>query len=575
MVGGKPVVGGKRVWLDYWGEALTWSRAVGIFSVVLITFLVIDFYKVKDSAAGNSYVKFNRYFANVYPDCVESSGECWLRWSGRSKEREDEGKKQEASTSVVLWTDKDLERSDTNKSWPVKWGAHAKILGKILNYEPKAVAVDLLFVDEPSARKDNTHSELARVICRYQKKGVGLYLIGPSGPDVGFSNELSKEIMKRCGLDLNQKNNGHSVRLVSAEISDHARVYPYRVGMAARGGDADVQPAKDRDPQDRKSLAVEMYEDYLNDRKKEDEGKKDERISLESKDFHIFWKIGKKQEHLALDCRGEDDTGEDENFPVFPDHLLEVFVNKIFEPFKEPYNNEGICPYIPTITADNFHVRREEGSEIQKYIDGKFVFYGAALHGMGDLYQIPILDDHRLPGVYVHAMALDNLVEMRGNVYHLEREWPAEVFYYIISAFFATLLFIFVLFIEFNMKLKVRSFLGNFDLRSNKQRAGRRLLSSKIEKIAIILEIIINIGFEILVWMFVVSIAGFLLITFTWIIYNLGFSFENFRFILNWIGIIVVSGLPSVWAKLPMMAHVRELISLLKVQSSATKEKSQ
>lgn len=544
------MVGRERVWLDYWGEALTWSRVGGIFSVVLITFLVVDFYKVKDSAAGNSYVRFNQYFANIYPDCVGSSGKCWLRWSGKPKEMMDEEQKQKVS--VVLWTDEDLKNS--NKSWPVDWGEHAHILGQILKGTPEAVAVDFLFIDEPDDRKDNAYSQLAGAICRYQEKGVRLYLIRPSGLSVGISNKLNDEIMNRCELNLNQNSNNYFVRLVSAELLDHARVYPYQTGMATKS-------SEDQEPQERKSLAVEMYLDY------------DERYPLESKDFHIFWRIGEKQDDHYLKCKGENDAGEDENLPAFPDHLFEVFVNKIFEPFREPYSNEEICPYIPTITADTFRVgglRR-----VKKYTEDKFVFYGAALRGTGDLYEIPVLDNYRLAGVYVHAMALDNLVEMRGNVYYLDREWLAEILYYTISAFLATLLFIFVLFVEFNMKLKVRSFLGNFDLRSGKQRVGREPLSSKVEKVIIILEIIINIGFEILVWMFVVSIAGFLLITFAWFIYNLGFSYEHFRFILNWIGIIVVSGLPSVWAKLPMIAHVRELISLLKVQPFETKEKSQ
>ena len=73
---------------------------------------------------------------------------------------------------------------------------------------------------------------------------------------------------------------------------------------------------------------------------------------------------------------------------------------------------------------------------------------------------------------------------------------------------------------------------------------------------------IIDILFEIMVWLIFVTIVGFVLVFLTWVIYNLGFYFENFRFVLNWIGIIVVSGLLSIWVKLPMAESIKKLEDL-------------
>ena len=61
--------------------------------------------------------------------------------------------------------------------------------------------------------------------------------------------------------------------------------------------------------------------------------------------------------------------------------------------------------------------------------------YGAELHGIGDIYDVPIHGGFRLSGIFVHAMALDNLLETGGNVHFVNKAkgW----FYYLLSALIA------------------------------------------------------------------------------------------------------------------------------------------
>src|SRR6185312_16423076 len=76
--------------------------------------------------------------------------------------------------------------------WPWKYGDHARMLEALLAYHPKAVVVDILFVD---SRPDETLPDLVKTIRRYQKEQVPLYFEG--GIDLPFGeNPLRPEIAK-------------------------------------------------------------------------------------------------------------------------------------------------------------------------------------------------------------------------------------------------------------------------------------------------------------------------------------------------------------------------------------------
>src|SRR5688500_2360614 len=81
--------------------------------------------------------------------------------------------------SVFLIEDESLHA--LQMSWPLSYGDHARALDAILVYEPRAVAVDILFVDR---RNDPSLEDLVTVIGRYKRANVPLYFVGSprSGP---------------------------------------------------------------------------------------------------------------------------------------------------------------------------------------------------------------------------------------------------------------------------------------------------------------------------------------------------------------------------------------------------------
>lgn len=81
---------------------------------------------------------------------------------------------------------------------------------------------------------------------------------------------------------------------------------------------------------------------------------------------------------------------------------------------------EGYCSYHDTMVASDIRLAADLGDEVaphlamsgndalRKYFDQRMVFYGIQITGIADETRSPTLG--RMPGVYAHAMALDNLI---------------------------------------------------------------------------------------------------------------------------------------------------------------------
>jgi hypothetical protein len=83
--------------------------------------------------------------------------------------------------------------------------------------------------------------------------------------------------------------------------------------------------------------------------------------------------------------------------------------------FREPIGNGAVgCPYTDTVPAEFLFGSPEDVREIVgPLIKDRIVLLGVAYSGSNDLVPTPI--HGRLPGVYLHAMALDNLITQDGG----------------------------------------------------------------------------------------------------------------------------------------------------------------
>ena len=402
---------------DYLHRKFICPRAVAYFFTFIITFGVVDLFQVKESAQRGSFDNFNRYFANTYPECIpEGIGQifnCLFRWTTDG----DPDNGSSPMVSVVLWTDEMLKAS--SKTWPLRMEEHARILETILPLQPKAVLVDLFFLDDPENRGDQSLQDLIDVICDYQegagsKTNTKLYLAAPNPKvDQHIARKLMDGVKEVCGLDLAEQKESDTVRIVPAVLSNSpSRIYP-----------------KD-------GAAVKIFSP-----------------ESEMEDFHVFWANSSDQMFLDNDkC--------EKGRSHFPDHIGEVLLEigrpaierlPISDNLKRNSSAAIPCPYAPVVSAHVIHCLRaiplddtvdshleemeacgltkDEYSTIRRNFKDKYVLYGAELHGLGDIYDIPIHDNYRLSGVFIHAMALDNLLETKGSIHFInkKRGWMPRI----------------------------------------------------------------------------------------------------------------------------------------------------
>jgi CHASE2 domain-containing sensor protein len=251
-------------------------------------------------------------------------------------------------------------------AWPVKYQVHKLVLDSLLDYGPKAVVVDILFLDP---RNDKTLNELLTEVRRYQARGVPLYFIAADGKDV--RNEVASS----------------GVRLVDPRILINqgiVRQYPISILPC---------PRKDAGCP---SLAVETFRTLC-----AKGGNSDicpiAPSALDRGRMELVW--GTKPDldnRLTLDTRYRCDQNP-------------TYFKRLWASFKAPSEIRFNCPYHSVIPVEALL----SGQGLGRLVHDRVVFYGVTLQGASDAVPTPV--NGMLPGVFVHAMAFDNLVTLKGR----------------------------------------------------------------------------------------------------------------------------------------------------------------
>jgi hypothetical protein len=257
--------------------------------------------------------------------------------------------------------------------WPWKYGDHARALDALLEYHPKAVVVDILFVDP---RKDDTLPQLVEEIARYKRAGVPLYFTAATDTQPG-EYPLRKELSDT------------SVRQVDPTIMINggiARQYP----VTGRCFGRDVGKGTCR------SLALRVFEDNY---------PKVFVPPLEG-DMELVW--GTRTDPINNKwMRVQNDDGTVGNCEPRVSGLA-----RIGDAFMDMSAVRVRCPYTSVIPAESLFSGVED-PDVVKLTQGRIVFYGAALQGVEDRSFTPV--NGLLPNVFIHAMALDNLFSFNGR----------------------------------------------------------------------------------------------------------------------------------------------------------------
>ena len=269
--------------------------------------------------------------------------------------------------------------------WPVRYRDHAYLLGRILSFEPRALFVDVFFRRERST--DDSFPSLLRTLRRgHERHGVEVLLAG-NFPGVSLT-ETQQALEEVADLSLNG-------------WSGFGKSYPLRIG-------------------DEFSTAYELYQ----------------RACLRQFPLAACRGDPLRDAHLEDGAALSVYWGSHAPEPLFPEFSragCEPFAGTLWEVLVQAVHGLGQglvggldaeqarvkCPYHGVIFGNQLVAVIKRGTPQQKEalreaISGKVVLYGLALDGLHDVVDSPV--HGQLPGVFLHAMALDNLMS-RGKEY--------------------------------------------------------------------------------------------------------------------------------------------------------------
>ncbi|MGZ5960987.1 MAG: CHASE2 domain-containing protein [Rhizomicrobium sp.] len=257
---------------------------------------------------------------------------------------------------------------DMQKPWPWNYSGHAQALDAILAYKPKAVIVDFLFVD---SRPDDSLPELVDEIARYRKAGVPLYFEG--GTDLPYGEAPLRPEIARTGVPILDP---------SIEVYDGVvRQYPTTGRCFGPNGQTGGECL---------SLAPRVYKDLYPKHPLEPLNGKMELVwGTKTAPFNVRFNSG------ALPCNEE-----------------ASFFLRIYRAFFDKQSAVGRCPYNNDIPVEALLAGGDD-KDLNNLIPGHVIFYGGALEGAQDKSFSPV--NGQQPNVFVHAMALDNLITFEGK----------------------------------------------------------------------------------------------------------------------------------------------------------------
>ncbi len=270
----------------------------------------------------------------------------------------------------------DLTLADLQMPWPWSYGAQARVLDALLAYHPRAVIVDMLFVDP---RNDPTLPDLVGEIGRYKKAGVPLYMTAET--DVPPGQPVIRKELLDTGVTLVDPS-----LLVNQGV---VRQYPAegRCYGAHRAANA-VCP----------SLALQVYKDLF----------PRQPLAPLNGLMEIVWgtrpdPTNAKWMRLTDDSGAVHSCGENQSMGL---------VKRTYLAFFDPSAVRSPCPYEGVIPVESL-VQGRDDPDIAKLAHGRIIFYGASLEGVQDKAFTPV--NGLLAAVFAHAMALDNLITFHGR----------------------------------------------------------------------------------------------------------------------------------------------------------------
>ncbi len=292
--------------------------------------------------------------------------------------------------TVVLY---DQEFLDSNSSaWPISYQDHADWLLRLAGdpaARPKAILLDISFGQE---RDDPTLPALRQALCTLQndyKVPVFIAALPAANGKLAIRSGLAAEGAAACFTLV-------GVDYVADPLDGMAWSYQLSRHRTAAGWQSG--PAKGPAQPSYRSAAMALAQDV---------GKID--LGEEEEPMALVWGHNSAPQHDRPERLKECTPGVREWQKLIPGVLRQLWESPAAHP---------LCPYHRTLSMAQLGQLSER--ELTPYLAGRYVMVGANIPGYNDFVDSPI---HRLvPGVYLHAMALDNFLTYKKE-YKLMAEW--------------------------------------------------------------------------------------------------------------------------------------------------------
>ena len=293
---------------------------------------------------------------------------------------------------TVLTYDQQFLRETAN-SWPISYGQHADWILRLVedeNIRPKAIFLDVTFTQK---RDDPSVDQLLSGLCKAKKEfGVDIYLAALASPKDGRLHVRS---------DLEQGVGAGCFELVGVNyapdpVDRMAWDYPMHSHVGANGWTSNL-PTQDEPVLTSAALAIANGSAGLQ------APKVDDSLAL------VWGIINEQPAENKPDLFGYCRYGDMSMFRLLPGVIRGVFTGEDTRP---------ICPYNLTYSVAQLATLPEQ--QLSDALKNRFVLIGAVVPGQNDLIDSPV--HGTIPGVYLHAMALDNLLTF-GNNFKRSTNW--------------------------------------------------------------------------------------------------------------------------------------------------------
>lgn len=297
---------------------------------------------------------------------------------------------------TVVMYDQEFLKGNVS-SWPISYQDHADWLLRLasdFNARPKAIMLDITFGQN---RNDPTLPILKQALCTLQNEfKVPVFLAALSSPENG-------QLTVRSGLSPDRSTGEPDCfTLVGVDyIPDPLDGLAWSYQLSRHRTDAGWQPGPASSPAQQpsyRSAAMAMAQDVA----------------------HID--LGEETSPMSL-VWGRNSAPQTDRPDRWKNCLPGVrewknFIPSLLRQFWEEPSVQPLCPYHRTLSMMQLGELSEQ--ELAPYLAGRYVMVGANVPGYNDFVDSPV---HRLiPGVYLHAMALDNFLTYKGS-YKLSTEW--------------------------------------------------------------------------------------------------------------------------------------------------------